>query len=66
MGAFAPLQVFHLKVLQTKDLPPKIFWLLFLTTFVTLLQTFKVIPSTRPKLLNLNQDHPSKKSGFSG
>ena len=29
--------------------------------FVTLVQNFKVIPSVSPKLVNLNQDHPSKK-----
>ena len=28
--------------------------------FTTLLQYFKAIPSTSPKLLNLNQEHPSK------
>ena len=35
-----------------------------LNTFVTLVQNFKAIPSASPKLLNLNQDHPSKKSFF--
>ena len=29
--------------------------------FVTLAQNYKVIPTASPKLLNLNQDHPSKK-----
>ena len=29
--------------------------------FVKLVQNFKAIPSASPKLLNLNQDHPSKK-----
>ena len=30
----------------------------------TMLLNFKVIPSANPKLLNLNQDHPSKKAFF--
>ena len=29
--------------------------------FATLVQNFKVIPSVSPRLLNLNQEHPSKK-----
>ena len=29
--------------------------------FFTLVQNFKFVPSTSPKLLDLNQDHPSKK-----
>ena len=29
--------------------------------FATLVQNFKVIPSSSPKLLNLNQEHLSKK-----
>ena len=32
--------------------------------FATLVQTFKFVPSASPKLLNLNQDHPSKKAIF--
>ena len=32
--------------------------------FATLLQNFKFVPSASPKLLNLNQDHPSKKAIF--
>ena len=32
--------------------------------FATLMQTFKLVPSASPKLLNLNQDHPSKKAIF--
>ena len=32
--------------------------------FVTLVQNFKFVPSASPKLLNLNQDHPSKKAIF--
>ena len=32
--------------------------------FGTLVQNFKFLPSASPKLLNLNQDHPSKKAIF--
>ena len=32
--------------------------------FVTLVQNFKFVPSASPKLLNVNQDHPSKKAIF--
>ena len=32
--------------------------------FATLVWNFKAIPSTSPKLLSLNQDHPSKKVFF--
>ena len=32
--------------------------------FATLVQDFKFVPSASPKLLNLNQDHPSKKAIF--
>ena len=30
----------------------------------TLVQNLKFVPSVSPKLLNLNQDHPSKKAIF--
>ena len=32
--------------------------------FDRLVQNFKFVPSAGPKLLNLNQDHPSKKKQF--
>ena len=32
--------------------------------FATLVQNFKFVSSASPKLLNLNQDHPSKKVIF--
>ena len=32
--------------------------------FATLVQNFKFVPSASPKLLNLNQDHPSQKAIF--
>ena len=34
--------------------------------FDRLVWNIKFLPSASPKLLSLNQDHPSKKSGFSG
>ena len=34
--------------------------------FATLVQNFKFVPGASPKLLNLNLDHLSKKSDFSG
>ena len=34
--------------------------------FATLVQSFKFVTSASPKLLNLNQDHPSEKKDFSG
>ena len=34
--------------------------------FDTLVSNFKFAPSASPKLLDLNQHHLSKKSGFSG
>ena len=33
-------------------------------SFATLVQNFKFVSSASPKLLNLNQDHPSKKRFF--
>ena len=32
--------------------------------FATLVQNFKFVPSTSPKLLNWHQDQPSKKATF--
>ena len=32
--------------------------------FAILVQNFKFVPSASPKLLNLNQDHPSKEQFF--
>ena len=32
--------------------------------FATLVQNFKFVPSAIPKLLNFNEDHPSKKAIF--
>ena len=32
--------------------------------FATLVHNFTFVPSASPKLLNLNQEHPSKKAAF--
>ena len=39
---------------------PKDFVTFSFSPFVTLMQNFRFVPSASPKLLNLNQDHPSK------
>ena len=41
---------------------PQNFLTFSLKLFATLVQKFKFVPSASPKLLNLNQDHPSKKA----
>ena len=43
---------------------PKNFLTFSFNSFVTLVSNFKFVPSDTPKLLNLNQDHPSKKEVF--
>ena len=43
---------------------PQNFLAFSFNTFATLVQNLKFVPSASPKLLNLNQDHPSKKQFF--
>ena len=43
---------------------PQIFLTFNFNPFATLVQNFKFVPGASPKLLNLNQDHPSKKQFF--
>ena len=43
---------------------PKNFLTFSFNLFATLVQNSKFLPSASPKLLNLNQDHPSKKRFF--
>ena len=43
---------------------PQIFLTFSFNTFAILLKNFKFAPSASPKLLNFNQDHPSKKVVF--
>ena len=45
---------------------PKNFLTFSFNPFATLVWNVKAISSASHKLLNFNQDHPSKKSGFSG
>ena len=45
-------------------LGPKNFLTFSFNPFATLVQNFKFVPSASPKLLNLNQDQPSKKAIF--
>ena len=42
----------------------KIFQTFSFNLLVTLVQHFKFIPSVSPKLLNLSEEHPSKKAIF--
>ena len=63
-GKKAPLPVFPSKRLAKEELAKTTFWLLVLTLLVSLLWNYKTIPSASPKLLNLNQDHVSKKYFF--
>ena len=46
------------------EFSPKNFLTFSFNPFPTLVQNFKFVPSASPKLLNLNQDHPSKKAVF--
>ena len=43
---------------------PQIFLTFSFNRFGRLLQNFKSVASASPRLLNLNQDHPSKKAVF--
>ena len=43
---------------------PQDFMTFSFNPFAILVQNFKFVPSASPKLLNLNQDHPSKKAIF--
>ena len=45
---------------------PQDFWTFSFNHFPALLANFKAVPSTDPKLLSSNQEHPAKKVGFSG
>ena len=43
---------------------PQNFLTFSFNSFTTLVQNFDFLPTVSPKLLNLNQDHPSKKRFF--
>ena len=48
------------------EISPRNFLTFSSNSFATLMQNFKALPSASPKLLNLNQDHPSRKGVFFG
>ena len=48
----------------TAGFGPQNFLTFSFNPFATLVQNFKFVSSASPKLLNLNQDHPSKKAVF--
>ena len=59
-----PLLVFPYNFYKRKKLAQKTFWLLVLTLLKDWCKISSFVPSASPKLLNLNQDHPSKKAVF--
>ena len=58
--SFSPVASTNVKI------SPKNFLTFSLNTFSILVNNFKAKPNRTPKLLNLNQEYPSKKKGFSG
>ena len=60
----APCTSFPLVTSTNTGISPENFLNFSFNPFATLVQNFKFIPSVSPKLLNLNQDHPSKKVVF--
>ena len=63
-GKKSPLTSFSPVTSTNVGLSPQNFPTFSFNPFATLVYNFKVIPSTSPKLLNLNQDHSSKKVVF--
>ena len=55
-----PYQFFSYNFYKRRTFPWNFLTFSF-NSLVTLVYNFKVTPSSSPKLLNLNQDHPSKK-----
>ena len=55
---------FSLVTSENVEISPQNFLNFSLNPFNTLVGDFKVIASASPKLLNLNEDHPSKKERF--
>ena len=55
---------FSLVTSEKVGISPQNFLNFSLNPFNTLVGNVKVIPSASPKLLNLNEDHPSKKERF--
>ena len=57
-ASFSPLTSTHVGI------SPKNLLAFSFNPFATLVQNVKFVPTASPKLLNLNQDHPSKKEVF--
>ena len=64
MGKKAPSTSFSPVTSTNVGFGPQNFLTFCFNPFATLAQNFKFVPSASPKLLNLNQDHPSKKAIF--
>ena len=60
-----PYQFFPCNFYKRRNWPSELSDFSF-NPFATLVQNIKFLPSASPKFLNLNQDHPHKKSDFSG
>ena len=65
-GAKRPPNSFSPVTSRNVGFGPQNFLTFSFNPFAILVQNFKFARSATPKLLNLNQDHPSKKSDFSG
>ena len=63
-GKKAPLTSFSPVTSTNVEFGPQNFLTFSFNLFATLVQNFKFVPSASPKLLNLNEDHPSKKAIF--
>ena len=64
VGAKRPPTSFSPATYTNIVISPQNFLTFSFNSFATLLQSFKFVPSISPKLLNLNQNHPSKKAVF--
>ena len=63
-GGGRPPTSFYLVNSTNVGIRPKNFLTFIFNTFEKLVQNFKFVASASPELLNLNQDHPSKKAVF--
>ena len=63
-GKKAPPTIFLPVTSTNVGIDPQNFLTFSFDSFATLVQNFTFVPSASPKLLNLNQDHPSEKADF--
>ena len=63
-GAKSPPTSFFPVTSTNVGIEPYNFLTFSFNSFATLVQNFKFVLSASPKLLNLNQDHPSNKAIF--